>query len=178
MVLKAEIAISEEKMASLMNRNYSSNKTTQDVSFNAQSRRTKGTGALECESLRNSSEMAESKYIKGFDSMAYKTMEQLSEEAFVEVVRPSDAVLGQSGQTDRTIFEIELAFDQRHEVLQHQFILEQGLEPLQDLQQQVQRACGPAAGRRPISAAHNRPAAVRLELTFEETEEDFRGQAL
>ena len=86
MTLQAEISIMNEKLASQAIKQYSSYRTTQDVSININSRNTKGTLMMECESIRNSTDMIESKYMKGFDSITYRTVDPLPEEAFVEVV--------------------------------------------------------------------------------------------
>lgn len=83
--LKAELAQISAKSSPQSTKIPMGNRSPHEISLQSQSRL--GKTALESESLRNSSEMAESKSIRAFDSMAGKTIDQMNEEAFVEVDR-------------------------------------------------------------------------------------------
>lgn len=82
--LKAELALIPQKPNTHNTKSPTPNRSPQEISLQSHSRL--GKTAMESESLRNSSEMAESKSIRAFDSMAGKTLDQVNEDAFIEVI--------------------------------------------------------------------------------------------
>lgn len=85
LALQAENTILVEKLDYLSQKINLSTRSPQDTSMNIPSRQTRTNAAANCDSSRNSCDLAESKMIRGFDSIASKTFNQCSEDAFVEV---------------------------------------------------------------------------------------------
>lgn len=85
LALQAETTILIEKVDTLTQKINLSTKSPQDTSMNMPSKQTRTNAVANCDSSRNSCDLAESKFIRGFDSIASKTLNQCSEDAFVEV---------------------------------------------------------------------------------------------
>lgn len=85
LALQAENSILSDKIEAMSLKMNLSTRSPQDTSVHIASRQTKAIATANCDSSRNSCDMAESKAIRGFDSIASKTYNLCSEDAFVEV---------------------------------------------------------------------------------------------
>ena len=116
LTLQAEIAVLSQRLATPPSRPSWQQKRENDTSLQNQSRMAK-TG-LESESLRNSLDMAESKSIRAFDSMAGKTFEQPNEEVFIEVNHFDQYLDNLDRQTEQFLkLSAVLAFDAKSQSL-------------------------------------------------------------